>query len=182
MASLFSIFLVFLRIGAFTIGGGYAMIVLIQKEITSREWIDEDEFDDLVVLAQSAPGLLAVNIAIFAGFRIRGTAGSVAATLGAIMAPFFMILLIASIFTNFQDSPVVVAIFKGIRPAVVSLILVPMINMARKSNKNIWMWIICAASLVLVAFLRVSPVYILLTTIILTTAVAYALQKKGGEK
>ena len=182
MVGLINIFWVFLKIGAFTIGGGYAMLLLIQQEICKRGWISEEEFDDLIVLAQSAPGLLAVNIAIFAGYRIRGTAGSIVATIGAIIAPFLCILVIASIFTNFQDSPVVVAIFKGIRPAVVSLILVPMIKMAKTSNKNIWMWLICLAALGLVAFLRISPVYILITVIVIATSVAYLLEKKGGLK
>ena len=95
--SLAKIFWVFSKIGAFTIGGGYAMIPLIQHEISRREWLPDDEIDESVILAQSAPGLLAVNMAIFTGYKLRGIKGSIIATLGAILPSFVIILLIVSI-------------------------------------------------------------------------------------
>ena len=181
MVSLWQIFTVFAKIGAFTIGGGYAMIPLIRDELVKKGWIPEEEIPDIVALAQSAPGVLAVNMSIFAGYKMRGVKGSIAATLGSILPSFLIILLIAMLFTGYKDNPVVIRIFKGIRPVVVSLIAVPMINMARKGNKTWWAWLISAVTLFLVAFLNFSPIYILL--VLLTLALCFTLikQRRSGD-
>ena len=171
--SLLRIFGVFAKVGAFTIGGGYAMIPIIRDEMIKRGWIPEEELPDIIALSQSAPGLLAVNISIFAGHRLRGVKGSIAATLGSILPSFFAILLIAMFFTAFKDNPYVERAFKGIRPVVIALIAVPMVNMARKGNKTWWAWLISALSLAGVAFLGISPIYILLVTMVLALSVTY---------
>lgn len=170
-ASLKELFLVFMKIGAFTIGGGYAMIPLIKNELDRRKWIGEDELPDIIALAQSAPGILAVNVSIFAGYKIKGLKGSITATLGSILPSFLIILAIAMAFTNFKDNPTVISIFKGIRPVVVALIASPMISMARKSDNTWWAWCITGASLLAVSFLSVSPIYIILTVLVLSVAV-----------
>lgn len=179
--SLLEMLAVFAKVGAFTIGGGYAMIPIIQREMMQRKWLDEDEFPDIISLAQSAPGVLAVNMSIFAGYRMRGVKGSIAATLGAVLPSFLIILTIAMVFSNFQDNPVVISIFKGIRPAVVSLILVPMIRMARKNNRRWWEWCISAAALAGVAFLHFSPIYILMVTIVIALSLSLYRQHKTKE-
>ncbi len=179
MAPYWQIFLTFAKIGAFTIGGGYAMLPIIQSEIIRRGWLKEEDFTDIVALAQSAPGLLAVNISIFTGHKLRGTKGSIVATLGSILPSFLIILAIAMLFSGYQDNPIVIKIFKGIRPVVVALIAVPMIEMAKKANRKWWAWAISAVSLALVAFLNVSPIYILLTVIIIAAAIA---KHKEGRK
>ena len=161
------LFLVFMKIGAFTIGGGYAMIPLIKAELDKRKWIGEDELPDIIALAQSAPGILAVNVSIFTGYKIRGVKGSIAATVGSVLPSFLIILTIAMAFTNFQDNPVVISIFKGIRPVVVALIAAPMISMAKKSNTTWWSWVITVISLLLVSFLEVSPIYIIIVVMVL---------------
>lgn len=171
MASLWEIFMVFAKIGAFTIGGGYAMIPLIRDELVRRGWMTDEELPDIIALAQSAPGVLAVNMSVFAGYRLRGVKGSLAATLGAILPSFLIILLIAMLFTGYQDNPIVVRIFKGIRPVVVSLIVVPMVKMARKNNGTWWSWLITFIALFGVAFIGFSPIYILLVLIVLGLAV-----------
>jgi chromate transporter len=176
MVSLWNIFLVFAKIGSFTIGGGYAMIPLIRDELVKRGWLSEEELPDIVALAQSAPGVLAVNMSIFAGYKMRGLKGSIAATLGSALPSFLIILLIAMLFTGYQDNPIVIKIFKGIRPVVVSLIAVPMINMARKGNKTWWAWLISFVVLFLVAFMNFSPIYILLVLIVL--ALSFTLIKE----
>jgi chromate transporter len=176
--SLWQIFWVFAKIGAFTIGGGYAMIPIIQAEMSRRGWISDDDLPDIVALSQSAPGVMAVNISIFAGHKLRGIKGSIAATLGSITPSFLIILGIAMFFTAFKDNPYVERAFKGIRPVVISLIAVPMVNMARKSCKNVWTWLVAAASLVLVAFLNVSPIYIILCVIVLGFSITYYRMKK----
>lgn len=177
MASYWQIFTVFAKIGAFTIGGGYAMLSIIQKEIVNRGWLKDEDFTDIVTLAQSAPGLLAVNISIFTGYRLRGTKGSVIATLGCILPPFAIILAIAMAFSGYQDNPTVIKIFKGIRPVVVALIAVPMLNMAKKANRTWWAWALSAVALGLVAFLKVSPIYILICVIVVAAAIAWKCNK-----
>ena len=157
----------FFLIGAFTIGGGYAMIPLIQAEMSRRGWIADEDLPDIVALSQSAPGVMAVNISIFAGHKLRGVKGSIAATLGSILPSFLIILAIAMFFTAFKDNPWVERAFKGIRPVVISLIAVPMVKMAQKSCKNVWHWALAIVSLVLVSFLNVSPIYIILCVLVL---------------
>ena len=182
MASYIQIFLVFAKIGAFTLGGGYAMLPLIRDELIRRQWMQEEEFTDIIALAQSAPGLLAVNMSIFTGYRLRGTRGSIVATIGSILPSFIIILAIAMAFSGYQDNPVIIKLFKGIRPVTVALIAIPMINMARTANKTWWAWLLSAATLAAVAFLNVSPIYILLTVITVAVAIAYRNQKKEGCK
>ncbi len=178
--SLLNIFAVFAKIGAFTIGGGYAMIPLIEAEMYKRNWISEEDMPDIIVLAQSAPGILAVNMAIYSGYRLRGMKGAMAASLGAVLPSFLIILLIAMLFTGIKDDPTVMKIFRGIRPVAVGLILVPALNLARKGCRKWWAWLILAASLVAVAFLKISPIYIILVCI--AAAVAISLAKEARSK
>lgn len=185
MNQYFDIFWTFSKIGAFTLGGGYAMIPLIQKEVVEKKrWIGEDEFADLIALAQSAPGLLAVNTSIFLGNKLKGIKGAIVATIGSTLPSFLIILAIAMVFKGYQDNEAVISVFKGIRPAVVALIAVPMINMARKSNKTVQAWFITAISLALVGFLKISPIYIIVTSIIggyVYVKRKEAKREKGGE-
>ena len=157
----------FFKIGAFTLGGGYAMIPLVQREVVdNRAWIDEEEFLDLIALAQSAPGIIAVNTAVFVGYKIAGWRGVVMSVLGATLPSFLIILLIAMCFTHFREYPQVEAVFKGIRPAVVALIAAPLSKMA-KAAKITWKnaWIPIAAAL-LIWLLGVSPVLIIVAAIV----------------
>lgn len=179
MVSLWNLFAVFMKIGAFTIGGGYAMIPLIKDELDKRHWIGEDELPDIIALAQSAPGILAVNVSIFTGYKIRGVKGSIAATCGTVLPSFLSILAIALVFTNFQDNPMVIRIFKGIRPVVVSLIAAPMISMAKKADRHWWEWAVTIASLLLVAFMEVSPIYVVISVIVIALTAA---KLPGGAK
>lgn len=180
-ASLWKIFGVFYKIGAFTIGGGYAMIPLIQNEMGKRGWISDEELPDIIALAQSAPGILAVNVSIFAGYRLRGVKGSIAASVGTVLPSFIIILLIAMLFTNFSDNPVVVRIFNGIRPVVVSLIAVPTINMAKKSCKTWWAWAIAIGSLLAVGFMDISPIWLLISLMALAASIAL-IRRNRNEK
>ena len=176
--SLWQIFAVFAKIGAFTIGGGYAMIPLIQAELSRRGWLSEEELPDIVALSQSAPGVMAVNISIFAGHKLRGFKGSLAATIGSVLPSFLMILAIAMFFSAFRDNPYIEHAFRGIRPVVVALIAVPMVQMARKACKSWLHWLIAVAALLLVSFLQVSPIYIILCTLVMGFAVTWQAQKK----
>lgn len=157
--------MVFAKIGSFTIGGGYAMIPIIEKELSERGWVSPEDMDDIIVLSQSAPGLLAVNIAIYAGYKVSGLKGSIVSTIGAVLPSFVIILLIAMFFSNFQDNDTVRRIFQGMRPVAVSLILVPAVNMARQGCRNWWTWLILFATLLAVAFLKLSPIWIIIAVI-----------------
>lgn len=132
MKQLAQLFISFFKIGAFTFGGGYAMIPLIQREvIENRRWIAEKDFLDLLTVAQSAPGPLSLNTSVFVGYKMRGYAGAVAAITGAVLPSFAIILLIAMFFTDVRDNEVVNAAFKGMRPAVVALIIAPVASLMR---------------------------------------------------
>lgn len=127
----------FFKIGAFTFGGGWAMISIIEREIVDKHrWIDRESFLDLLAVAQSLPGILAVNISATIGDRIRGRAGSVCAALGTILPSFLIILAIAVFLTpdTINNNPTLTAIFKGIRPAVVALIVAPVISAAKAAH------------------------------------------------
>lgn len=140
----------FLRIGAFTFGGGWAMISLIEREVVdNKKWLGREEFLDLLAVSQSLPGVLAINIAVAVGDRLRGTKGSVAAALGT-TAPCFAIILTIAIFLTpdlIQNNHVVSSIFRGIRPAVVALIIAPVITSARAMKigwKTVWIPVVVA--------------------------------------
>lgn len=177
-ASLWQIFTVFAGIGAFTIGGGYAMIPLVENAMRRRGWIPEDEMPDITVLAQSAPGLLAVNMAIYCGWRLRGLKGAISATLGAVLPSFVIILLVAMLFTEIRENPVVERIFRGIRPVAVGLIIIPAVNMARRGCRSWWQWLLCAGTLAAIVLLKFSPIYIILVTIVVAVAVTLIKQRK----
>ena len=167
MISLWQIFLVFAKIGAITIGGGIPMIAAIKTELVERNWLNEEDFIDIITLAQTAPGLFAVNISILTGHRLRGTKGSIVATIASCLPPFLIILMVAMFFTNFKDNEYVIKAFKGIRPVVVALIGVPMIDMIKATKMRWWSWVIVISSMTLVCFLKVSPVYILICVIVM---------------
>ena len=178
-ASLWKLFGVFAKMGAFTIGGGYAMLPLIEQEMTSRGWISQEDIQDIIVLAQSAPGILAINMAIFTGHKIKGLAGSIVAAVGAVLPSLVIILLIAMFFTEFKDNDIVRRIFQAVRPAAVALILVPAVRMAQSGCKSWWTWAIAIASLLGVAFLKISPIWIILTTISVAAGISILNQKKN---
>ena len=179
MVTLWEIFRVFGKIGAFTIGGGIPMIAAIKSELVERKWLKDEDFLDLIAIAQSAPGLFAVNISILTGFRLRGTKGSVVATIASCLAPFLIILMIAMFFTAFQENEYVLRAFKGIRPVVVALIGVPMIDMIKATKMRWWSWVIVISSMILVCFLKVSPIYILICVIVGALAISWWRNRKG---
>ena len=140
--------------------------------VVKRKWMSEDEFMDIVAISQALPGLMAVNTAIFIGYRLMGTKGSIVATLGSILPPFIIILAIAMVFTGYKDNRVVEAIFKGIRPAVVALIAVPTIQMAIRQKLNWLNGTLALVTMVLIAILKVSPIYIILVVGVTSAAIA----------
>lgn len=174
------LFWTYLKIGTFTIGGGYVMLSMIEREIVDRKgWIDREEFMNMIALAQAAPGLIAVNSAIFIGWRIGGWRGVIATVLGAVLPSFLIILAIAMVFQNYKDLPAVEAVFKGIRPAVVALIAAPLCRMAYSAKITWATAIIPIAGALLIWLGGLSPVWIIFVTIVATLLYTYLKEKKN---
>ena len=156
-------FKTFFKIGIFTLGGGYAMIPLIEEEVVNRHrWVSREEMLDLIAIAQSCPGVFAINIAIFIGYKLNKVRGALATSLGTALPSFLIILIIAMFFHQFEDNKVVAAMFRGIRPAVVALIAVPTFNLGKRAQLNkftIWIPIVSALAIWL---LGVSPIWIII--------------------
>ena len=156
-------FKTFFKIGMFTLGGGYAMIPLIEEEVVNRHrWIDRKEMLDLIAIAQSCPGVFAINISIFVGYKLNKVRGAVATALGTALPSFLIILAIAIFFHQFEDNCVIAAMFKGIRPAVVALIAVPTFNLAKRAQLNWFTIWIPVVSALLIWLLGVSPIWIII--------------------
>lgn len=161
MRELCNIFWSFLKIGAFTFGGGYAMIPIIQHEvINSRGWLTKEEFVELLTLAQAAPGPIALNTAVFVGYKQRGYLGSLASVLGVVIPSFMIILVVAIFFANMRQNQWVDAAFKGMRPAVVALIVAPIVGLTRGMHS--WLLAISTATALVVWHFGLSPVWFLL--------------------
>lgn len=160
---MFEAFLTFFKIGLFTIGGGYAMIPMIEEEVVrKRNWVSREEFLDLIAIAQTCPGVFAINISIFIGYKIKRTPCALVASLGTALPSFLIILLIAMFFYQFQDNRVINAIFQGLRPAVTALVAIPVFTLARNAHINLancWIPLITG---VLIAFLGISPILIII--------------------
>lgn len=157
------LFVTFVKIGMFTIGGGYAMIPLIKQAVVDdNKWATEEELMDLIAVAQSCPGVFAINISVFIGYRMKRLPGALVCTTGTALPSFIIILLIAMFLRQFRDNTTVASIFRGIRPAVVALIATPVFKMARTAGinrYNIWIPVLAALGIWLLGF---SPIYIIL--------------------
>lgn len=171
-ARLRELFWTFFKIGIFTFGGGFAMISLIEREIIEkRGWLPKDEFTDLLTIAQSAPGPIALNTAVFIGFKTRGYKGALSSIFGVVIPSFVILLLIAIYFASVKDNPVIAAAFNGMRPVVIALILAPVISLARAmSPPFIVLAIILSGVLWYFGF---SPIYPLLASAAVGVAWGY---------
>lgn len=160
---MWELFKTFFHIGLFTFGGGYAMIPLIEsKVVDEKRWIDREMLLDLIAIAQSCPGIFAVNIGIFIGYKLRRTSGALVCALGTSLPSFIIILVIALFFRHFRENEFVDRFFRGLRPAVVALIAAPVFKMGKRANITFQsVWIPVVAALLIWQF-GVSPVYVIL--------------------
>lgn len=168
-SSLGALFLTFFKIGAFTFGGGWAMISIIEREIVDKHgWIEREDFLDLLAVAQSLPGILAVNIATSVGDKVKGARGAIMAALGTILPSFLIILTIAIFLTPdiIKNNRVISSIFMGIRPAVVALIIAPVLTGAKAARltwKTVWIPLVVALMISIDVGVASSPIlYIVL--------------------
>ncbi|MFI3277409.1 MAG: chromate transporter [Rikenellaceae bacterium] len=159
------LFFSFMKIGLFTFGGGYAMIPLIEREVIERRaWVDKGDFVDLLTIAQSIPGALALNASAFVGYKSRGYVGAIASVGGVVFPSFAILLLVALFFASVRDNAVVAAAFNGMRPAVVALMVSPIISLLKGSS------VVAVVVAVVVAFIMwwftISPVYFILLAVV----------------
>lgn len=175
---LFTVFWVFFRIGAFTFGGGYAMIPLISEEtVIKRKWISESDILDIIAIAESTPGPVAINSATFVGYRVAGFWGSFFATLGVVTPSFIIILIISYIFNEFKNLKAVQYAFNGIRAGVLALIIKALYKMYKQCPKGVFYYILMVLAFVVVAFLKVQVIYCIIACAVL--GLIYSLTLKG---
>ena len=177
------IFILFFKIGAFTIGGGYAMLSLIEDEIVNKKkWLDHEEFLDGMAIAQSTPGVLAVNISLITGYKIAGFLGMFAGMLGAVLPSFFIVLFLSQILFAYGNHPIVVAIFNGVKPAITALILISDYRIGKSANINRYNFILPIIVAILIRYFGVSPIIIIIATMILGNIFYMLKERKEDDK
>lgn len=163
MKKLIELFISIFKIGAFTLGGGYAMIPLIEEEVVNNKgWLSKEEFVDILIVAQSLPGALAVNTSIFLGYKISGILGAITALMAVILPSFFIILIIAIFFMQFRNNYYINAAFQGITAAVPMLVLVGAISLSKSLSKNLRTILTIIIALIALMFFNIHPVLVVL--------------------
>ncbi len=163
LKTIWRLFSVFFRIGAFTFGGGYAMIPLIQHETVEKNgWISDDDILEIVAIAESTPGPIAINTATFVGYKTCGVLGSAAATFGVVLPSFVIISVIARLLSEFSDIKAVKYAFNGIRAGVLALVFKALYTMFKKSKKNLLAYIVMASAFVVTAFFGVNVLWVVI--------------------
>lgn len=161
--TLWQLFLTFFKIGAFTFGGGYAMIPLIQKEtVENKNWVTDDDILDIIAIAESTPGPIAINSSTFVGYRVGGFWGAFFATFGMVLPSFTIILLISYVLREFQEIRAVQLAFMGIRAGVLALIIKALYSMYRQAPKGLVSYIVMALSFILAAFIDLNVIYVII--------------------
>ena len=173
LKDLFTIYFAFFKVGAFTFGGGLAMMPMLQKElIEKKQWLTEEELIDYYAVGQSTPGIIAVNVATFVGYKKSGILGGIFGTLGIISPSLIIIMILANLINSISDYPIVQKALTGINVAVAALLTSVIINFAKKTIKNVWNAIFMLISFLLIFALKVPSFIVILfglaTGIILT--------------
>ena len=174
MSVLTELFILFFKLGAFTIGGGIAMLPLLKHSLTEEKcWFTEEEFVDITAVCQSLPGVVAINMATYVGYKKKGLIGSVVATFGVVLPSFCLILIIASFISAIGDNPVVNGAMAGLRAAALGLVIVAVIQMAQVVFKGVWTVLAAVISFVLIAVFNINTAYVILLFLVLGIASAY---------
>lgn len=180
--NLLPLFLTFLKIGAFTFGGGYAMIPLIQKEVCEkRKWLSDEDILDIIAIAESTPGPIAINAATFVGYRTAGLFGSTAATIGIVLPSFLIITVISAILNEFADIKAVQYAFVGIRAGVFALIIKALWSMYKQCPKSIFSYIIAAGAFVFAAFTDINAIFIIIGCAVAGLIYSFVIGKQAKE-
>ncbi len=182
MKKLLEIFITFFKIGAFTFGGGYAMIPLIQREAAeNKKWVSDDDILDIVAIAESTPGPIAINAATFIGYKTMGPLGSLFATLGVVLPSFTIISLIAFLLKEFSHIPAVQYAFFGIRAGVLALVTKSLWTMYKKAPKGYVATVICALALLLVVFFHINALIIIIASALVGYIVSALKQRRESK-
>lgn len=182
LRKILSLFLTFMKIGGFTFGGGYAMIPLIQHEaVESKKWITENDLLEIIAIAESTPGPIAINSATFVGYRVAGVWGSVAATLGVVLPSFVVIIAISFVLDIFEESKVVQYAFYGIRAGVLALIVKALWNMYKKCPKGAVAYIIMALAFILVAIFGVNVLLVIALCAVIGLVSSLVAERRMGK-
>ena len=180
LSILWELFLTFFKIGAFTFGGGYAMIPLIQRETAEkRNWVSEADILEVIAIAESTPGPISVNAATFIGYRTAGVLGSACATFGLVLPSFLIILLISGVLKTFQDLPVVQYAFNGIRAGVLALLIKSLWSMYQKSPKGWSSYVVMGGAFVVAAFVDVHILIVIAGCALFGLATALLAERRG---
>lgn len=180
---LLQLFLTFFKIGAFTFGGGYAMIPLIQREtVETHGWVSDDDILEIVAIVESTPGPIAINSSTFIGYKVAGVLGALCATFGTVLPSFVIITLIFYLLREFQDIEVVQFAFNGIRAGVLALIVKAWWNMYKKSNKNALSYFIAIFAFVAVCILDINVLYVIAVCAVIGLISSLIKAKGGREK
>ena len=179
MNLLIELFVVFFKLGAFTIGGGIAMLPLLQNTlIEEKKWFTKEEFLDVVAVCQSLPGVVAINMATYVGYKKKGLAGSLVSTFGVALPSFVIILMIANFVSNLGDNGMVMGAMAGLRASALGLVAVAMIQLTPAAIKSKWSLIAAVLAFVLIVALRINTAYVILLFMVLGVASALV----GGRK
>lgn len=175
------LFLVFLKIGAFTFGGGYAMIPLIQREVVeNKKWLSDKDISDIIAIAETTPGPIAINAATFVGYKTKGVKGALAATIGVVLPSFLIIVLVATLLKDYMHYEIVEDAFWGVRIAVIVLMAKAFISMLKQCPKNVVSYGIAIVALVLVGIFNISALWIILGAALI--GIIYHQLKVGAKK
>lgn len=173
------LFAAFFKIGAFTFGGGYAMIPLIQREVVeNRKWIDDEDILEIVAIAESTPGPIAINAATFVGYKVCGFFGALLATLGVVLPSFVIIAAIAGVLEHFEDAEVVQYAFNGVRAGVLALIIKAMISMYKQAPKGILSYCIMIGAFVAAAILKVNVLLVIVCCAVIGLIASMAAERR----
>lgn len=179
MKEALKLFWIFFKIGSITFGSGYVIVTVVQKEIIQkRKWFNEEEYLNYISIATSSPGPIVVNLASLIGHQKLGLKGLIAGFIGSALPSFIILLIIAISFSSISESPIVIAIFKGLRPAAIGLILTPVIGFAKKVN--MWEYPIFILIALLLYFNVLSAMLIIIFGILAGVAIAYFKSQKNS--
>ena len=180
--SLFKLYLIFVKIGAILLGGGYVILpILISELVEKRNLIEQDELVDYFAISQSLPGIIAANISMFVGYKLHGKLGALATMLGIISTPFVCIVLLASLLSSITNNPIVQGLFWGIGIAVIALITLTVREVWQKSNRNLFFYMIFTLSLISLSFLNFSPIQTILVFSIIGVLYKKTFHKKEAK-
>ena len=180
LPTLLELYAAFFRTGLFTFGGGLAMMPMLQKEIIEKKhWLTDEDLIDYYAIGQSTPGIIAVNVATFVGYRQAGVLGGIIATLGIISPSIIIITILAGTINSISEYPKVQAALKGINVAVAALLTTVIIKFAKKTIKNVWNVLFMLAAFALIFFLKVPSFIIILAAIGIGCLNVVRLKKKA---